>query len=1076
MKKIIACLLTLGIIMGMSLPVLAETATDTTTETTGVPDNEGISVSEENYYKMESKLDSIPLTYEATVYLPEEQTEYAGVIYGNLYDIGVNILVQANGVPRIDFNYYQDDGTEKIWSRTFPKADIRTGTWAHLAIVYDPTEHSLTCYIDGVQADKRSNQTPGKESDGYVFEPQSALFIGKDNRMAHNYSQEQYFKGKIRNVAMYTDIRTAEEVAADAISVDTTDENIICYYDFDGMYNKRVEDSTANNRDLYCPPVPDTAIDPTLGVAISEDNYYSMSNIIESTPITLEATVYLPTTFADETRGGIIVGNFKDSYSEAKVEKGNYHDYMGFEIHTYGRPRLNISYMDENGENVYKDYVFKKVDVRTGNWAHIAIAYDAENATLTCYLDGVAKQTITDVVDLSYPLTAAFRIGNDYRKDTNWTPIYFGGIIRTVSLFSDMRSAEEISKDAAAVDTDDANILCHYNFDGMYNKRVQDKTVNDNDLYCPPVPETCISDSDGVYLSEENHYSMTNLIENTPMTLEATVFVPTAVSDRAGIIMGNFRDALTEAKVNAGKFRDFMNFEIHKSGRPRLNISYINDDGEYIIKDYIFSNVDVRTGGWAHLAITYDAENATLTCYLNGVAKETKTDIVDLSYALDTAFIVGCDYRNETNWAPVYFDGKVRTLSLYSDMRTADEIASDYENGTVLDDPNLLADYNFDGQYMTDTADNSSNENTLKNICIFFSENKLDDYAYSFAIIGDTQTLTYKYPEQLHNIYDFILDNKDKKKIAHVFGLGDITDRNTDEEWALAKEQIGRLDGVVDYSMVRGNHDGTAKFNATFGPDSGSAYTNQYEGYCEEIGTGINNTYRFFTVGDIDYLVLNLDYGAADVVLEWADKIIAAHPNHNVIINTHAYLTTDGTTLDANDKTTPTNAGYENNGETMWQKVFSKHSNVVMVLSGHITSDYIVMTQATGENGNKVSQFLIDPQGLDGRNGDDGLGMVAMLYFSEDGRNVQVEYYSTIKQKYYLKENTFTFTMDKVDPRYGDVNDDADVNILDFIRLKKVLAKMDVKYNTRTADCNIDKTINVYDLTDLRKKLFGLAS
>ena len=34
--------------------------------------------------------------------------------------------------------------------------------------------------------------------------------------------------------------------------------------------------------------------------------------------------------------------------------------------------------------------------------------------------------------------------------------------------------------------------------------------------------------------------------------------------------------------------------------------------------------------------------------------------------------------------------------------------------------------------------------------------------------------------------------------------------------------------------------------------------------------------------------------------------------------------------------------------------------------------------------------------------------MVAMLYFSEDGSEIQVEYYSTVKEAYFLEENQFT--------------------------------------------------------------------
>jgi hypothetical protein len=65
-----------------------------------------------------------------------------------------------------------------------------------------------------------------------------------------------------------------------------------------------------------------------------------------------------------------------------------------------------------------------------------------------------------------------------------------------------------------------------------------------------------------------------------------------------------------------------------------------------------------------------------------------------------------------------------------------------------------------------------------------------------------------------------------------------------------------------------------------------------------------------------------------------------------------------------------------------------------MVMSGHMTCDSVVTSKQIGDYGNEVTQILIDPQGLD--TSATPRGMVAMLYFSEDGENVQVEYYSTI--------------------------------------------------------------------------------
>ena len=166
-------------------------------------------------------------------------------------------------------------------------------------------------------------------------------------------------------------------------------------------------------------------------------------------------------------------------------------------------------------------------------------------------------------------------------------------------------------------------------------------------------------------------------------------------------------------------------------------------------------------------------------------------------------------------------------------------------------------------------------------------------------------------------------------------------------------------------------------------------------------------------MGGQDYLFMGLDYGAPDDVLQWASDVIAAHPNHNVIISTHCYLFRDGTTLDDRDDTPPSGNGPQyNDGDDMWEKLISQHENITMVASGHDPSDYIVVTQTEGVHGNVVTQMLIDAQSVDLAM--KGAGMLAIAYFSNGGKTVQMEYYSTIRNQWYLEENRFTITVHSV--------------------------------------------------------------
>lgn len=293
------------------------------------------------------------------------------------------------------------------------------------------------------------------------------------------------------------------------------------------------------------------------------------------------------------------------------------------------------------------------------------------------------------------------------------------------------------------------------------------------------------------------------------------------------------------------------------------------------------------------------------------------------------------------------------------------------------------------------------------------------DYAYSFAVIGDTQTMNYYYPMELGKIYDWVVDNADSNKIKYVFGLGDITEKDSDIEYALAKSHIKKLDYVVPYSIVRGNHDSKVNFERAF---PYSEFSGNISGSYD---SSMLNTYSKFNVGNIKYLVFALDYGPSDSVLSWAGDIIETHPEYNVIITTHAYLYRDGTTLDAGDVCPPASTGGFNNGDQMWDKLVKKYKNIVLVLSGHDPSDKVVVTQTKGEAGNVVTQMLIDPQGTDRNHG--GAGLVAMLYFSEDGKCVDLRYYSTVKEAYFMESNQKSFNINVVEN--SDVEEETTITV-----------------------------------------------
>ncbi|MBR2381851.1 MAG: hypothetical protein IKA84_05110 [Clostridia bacterium] len=522
----------------------------------------------------------------------------------------------------------------------------------------------------------------------------------------------------------------------------------------------------------------------------------------------------------------------------------------------------------------------------------------------------------------------------------------------------------------------------------------------------------------GLSFLASTFYKMDEKLPKTPLTLEAVIYVDPNFTGRVGAIFGNYM----------GIRQDWL-FEIHENGIPRF---YYTDAGANI-KDIRFNEVDVRTGDWVHIAFTFDIDNAKMSVYLDGELAQSVAITADLAADITTyRFIVGGDGRSNNG---NYFKGQIKSLAAYSDVRTIAEIATSAANGINSKAEDILVHYELnENSGDDDILDLSPNGFNISKEWLDSHEPTLD-YAYSFAVVGDTQWLSKYTPEKMEGIYDWILANQESKKIAHVFGLGDITEdwntANKEQEWIRAQQYISKLDGKISYSLIRGNHDETKYFNKYFANET---YMSQFDGFMTE--GDIRNSYKLFTIGKTDYLFLTLDFGASDEMLEWANEVVLAHPNHKVIVTTHAYHGYDGERLtyknvpssgnihsgsDVDTSVGGNNRGY-NNGQQIWEKFVSRHPNIFLVMSGHTPVEDVLVLKSEGLHGNVVNQMLIDSQWMDPQKG--GVGMVCMLYFSEDGSQMEVEWICTDTGKYYQEHNQFT--LDLTDSLNADPHDFKD--------------------------------------------------
>ena len=283
---------------------------------------------------------------------------------------------------------------------------------------------------------------------------------------------------------------------------------------------------------------------------------------------------------------------------------------------------------------------------------------------------------------------------------------------------------------------------------------------------------------------------------------------------------------------------------------------------------------------------------------------------------------------------------------------------------------------------------------------------------FSIVVLPDTQVYSQSYPHIFAAQTQWIAANIDALNIKFVIHEGDMTNWNNEPQWENAKAAMRNLDGVVPYAMAPGNHDygpgGNAADRTTFFNDffPRSDYVGEpwFGGTFEP--DKLDSSYHFFRAAGEDWLVLALEWGPRDQVVDWANSVLSQYPDHRTIIVTHAYMYSDETRYDhvtrpdqrwnPHSYGTANLPGGVNDGEELWQKLVRRHPNVVLVCNGHVLNDGAGRLSSTNDFGNTVHQVLTNYQ----MRREGGEGYLRIYTFSQDGRRLTATSYSPYLERY----------------------------------------------------------------------------
>jgi predicted phosphodiesterase len=287
--------------------------------------------------------------------------------------------------------------------------------------------------------------------------------------------------------------------------------------------------------------------------------------------------------------------------------------------------------------------------------------------------------------------------------------------------------------------------------------------------------------------------------------------------------------------------------------------------------------------------------------------------------------------------------------------------------------------------------------------------------SFTVVVLPDTQHYSEDHPATFHAQAEWIVENRDARRIACVLHLGDITNRSTPEEWTHAQAALRRLDGHVPYCFVPGNHDysdkGVCKDRATllneYFPIGHYRGRQTFGGVYDKEPDRMENSYHTFSAGGREFLVLGLEFGPRHDVVRWANDVVARNGNREVILITHALIYFDETRYDwkkygTKQSWNPHAYGVAkatkddvSDGDELWNNLIAKHENFIFTLNGHVLGDGLGRFTSATPGGRAVPQVLVNFQMRP--NGGDG--WLRLLEFKNDGRTIQTYDYSPIRKQ-----------------------------------------------------------------------------
>lgn len=598
-----------------------------------------------------------------------------------------------------------DDGTNNsthgiLWQTN--NGAVTTGTWQHVAVVFDISIENATCYVDGVLVPFNKDQ--GSTIGTSLYNSSDDFLVG----VRENSGLGSYFDGLMDDLRVWSEARTYNDICSNMAigSVSGSETNLEGYWTFDGV----VTDGTSNGNDLTnnnstpfsteessasCTPQAYKSGD----LESSSSQYYGIEDYNQTgLDITGDLTIEAWTKFESTPSSGVYVIASKSS------ETGNKRGYQ-FLLHNLSGT-LYLVFIQADGVGGTFNEARVPWTPATGQWYHLATTYDASEGTASFYVDGVGIGSAGGLGTSNPDNTAPFRIG---ARDDGSVSGFFDGLIDEVRVWDVVRTPSEICSNMAvgSVGGGAGNLQGYWTLDGVWS----DATSNGNDL---------LNINTAPFSTDEGTGSCTptksvDLENGSSQSLQAadasSLDITSDITIEAWIKVEGFPETMSIVCKGDGYDNQGYNFMVADDGSVWAQHSDATGGGATL--NSRTQAGDIVAGTWYHVAMTWLAgSNNPIRIFINGSEASYSTQQTGHTFIRNSSDPLWIGKREYNSGAQGYFDGLIDDVRIWDVSRTPLELCSNIAVGSITgSESNLQGYWTLDGTL----ADATANANNLSN-------------------------------------------------------------------------------------------------------------------------------------------------------------------------------------------------------------------------------------------------------------------------------------------------------------------------------------------------------------------------